>query len=67
MHQLQELRLGSVGDGVRDINNNKFTLEGFKAVMAALKTLPELTVLEMQLPKEKVLSICKRSTKVGRS
>ena len=43
LHQLQELRLGSATD-------NKFTEEGFNTVVKALQQLPELAVLEMQLP-----------------
>ena len=59
MRQLQELRLGSVGDSAASINNNKFTLEGFKAAMRALKRLQELKVLEMELPNEKDFNIGK--------
>ena len=43
LRQLQELRLGSATD-------NKFTRKGFETFMQALRQLPELAVLEMQLP-----------------
>lgn len=50
MRQLRELRLGNS-------NDNKFTVEGFLAVMKTLPEMPELTVLEMQLPTVAILSI----------
>lgn len=47
MRQLQALRLGTAGKAPED---NKFTGNGFKAAMQALRELSELAVLEMQLP-----------------
>lgn len=44
LRQLRELRLGNSND------NNKFTVEGFTIVMKSLQEMPELSVLEMQLP-----------------
>ena len=49
MSQLRELRLGVAGDD-DDPTSNKFTAKGFEAVLKALKQIPELAVLEMQLP-----------------
>ena len=54
--QLRELRLGSAGD---QPTSNKYTAKGFKLIMEALKKMPELAVLEMQLPAEKKLDIGK--------
>ena len=47
MHQLRELQLGAAEEGPA---SNKFTAEGFKVVLKALEEMPELAVLEMQLP-----------------
>jgi hypothetical protein len=48
IRQLSELRLGSSAEKA-DGDNNTFTVNGFKAVLDTLKTMPKLTVLEMQL------------------
>ena len=53
---LQELRLGSAGN---QPTSNKYTVEGFELVMEALGKMPELAVLEMQLPAEESLNIGK--------
>mgnify|MGYP001014137520 CR=1 FL=1 len=62
MHQLRELRLGAAEEG---LTSNKFTAEGFKAVLEALKQIPELAVPEMKLPKEEELDIGNWSSNVG--
>ena len=44
LKQLQQLRLGNVPEKASG-NSNRFTEQGFKTMMGALKQLPELTVL----------------------
>lgn len=48
LNQLKELRLGSAED-------NKFTINGFREVLKALKNHRGLAILEMKLPDEKVV------------
>jgi hypothetical protein len=51
--QLTELRLGSSMEEA-DGSNNIFTVDGFEAV---LKTMSELTVLDMELPDAEIFKI----------
>jgi hypothetical protein len=61
MRQLTELRLGSATEK-SDGDNNIFTVSGFEAVLGSLETMPELTVLDMQLPHVKEFDIDGKST-----
>jgi hypothetical protein len=61
MQQLTELRLGSVTEKA-DGDSNTFTVDGFTSVLRALKTMSELTVLDMQLPHMKQFVIDGNST-----
>jgi hypothetical protein len=61
MQQLTELRFGSATEK-SDGNNNIFTVGGFKAVVGSLEAMPELTVLDMQLPHVKEFNINGKST-----
>ena len=54
MRQLRELRFGAVGTGP---SGNSFTANGFRTILKSLGEMPQLTVLEMQLPVEKGLYI----------
>jgi hypothetical protein len=56
MQQLTELHLGTATDKADD-DSNIFTVIGFTAVLRALKTMPKLTKLNMQLPYVKRLDI----------
>jgi hypothetical protein len=56
IQQLTELRLGSSKEEA-DGNSNTFTVKGFKAVLGTLKTMPKLTVLDMQLNHVKEIRI----------
>jgi hypothetical protein len=56
MQQLTELRLGACAEEA-DGNSNTFTAVGFTKVLRALDTMSKLTVLDMQLPHVKELSI----------
>jgi hypothetical protein len=56
MQQLTELRLGSATEKA-DGDSNTFTVDGFRAVLNKLKTMPQLTVLDMQLPHVKEFSV----------
>jgi hypothetical protein len=61
MQQLTELRLGSATEKA-DGDSNTFTVDGFTSVLRALKTMSELTVLDMQLPHMKQFVIDGNST-----
>jgi hypothetical protein len=61
IQQLTELRLGSSADKA-DGDSNTFTVNGFKAVLSALKIMSKLTVLDMQLNHVKELNIGGMST-----
>jgi hypothetical protein len=56
MQQLIELCLGSATEKA-DGDSNTFTKDGFKAVLNALKTMPMLMRLNMQLPHVEVLDV----------
>jgi hypothetical protein len=56
IQQLTELRLGSSA-GKAEGDNNTFTINGFNALLSALKAMPKLTVLDMQLNRVKELNI----------
>jgi hypothetical protein len=56
MQQLTELRLGSATEKA-DGDSNTFTVDGFTAVLKALETMSQLTVLDMQLPHVKKFNI----------
>jgi hypothetical protein len=56
------MRLGSSAENVNG-DNNIFTVGGFKVVLKALKTMPKLTTLDMQLPDVKELDITKIDTR----
>jgi hypothetical protein len=52
------LRLGSASQNARgNEDNNILTQSGFKTVLSALKTMPKLVVLYMQLPDVKELDV----------
>jgi hypothetical protein len=48
IQQLTELRLGTAAEKAEG-DNNTFTVNGFTTVLRTLKTMPKLTVLDMQL------------------
>lgn len=58
LNQLKELRLGSAED-------NKFTINGFREVLKALKNHRELAILEMKLPDEKVIRAGEKYYNIG--
>jgi hypothetical protein len=62
MQQLTELRLGSATEKA-DGDSNTFTVDGFTSVLRALKTMSELTVLDMQLPHVKKFDIDGKCTR----
>jgi hypothetical protein len=62
MQQLTELRLGSATEKA-DGNSNTFTVDGFEAVLNKLETMPQLTVLDMQLPHVKEFSVNGKGTR----
>jgi hypothetical protein len=49
IQQLVELRFGSSAEKA-DGDSNTFTIKGFRTVLSTFKTMPELTILHMQLP-----------------
>jgi hypothetical protein len=59
--QLAELHLGSSTEKV-DGDSNTFTINGFEAVLCTLKTMPKLTLLDMQLNHAKKLDINNKGT-----
>jgi hypothetical protein len=62
MQQLTELHFGSATEKA-DGHSNTFTVDGFTAVLKALKTMSQLTVLDMQLPHVKTFDIRGESTR----
>jgi CheY-like chemotaxis protein len=62
MQQLTELRLGSATEKA-DGNSNTFTVDGFRAVLNKLETMPQLTVLDMQLPHVKKFNVYGEGTR----
>jgi hypothetical protein len=56
MQQLTELHLGSSAEKA-DGDSNIFTVNGFKTMLRALKTMQKLTVMDMQLPHVKKLDV----------
>jgi hypothetical protein len=59
--QLTKLCLGSSAEKA-DGDSNTFTVYGFKVVLSALKTMPKLTVLDMQLNHVKELRVDQMGT-----
>jgi hypothetical protein len=61
MQQLTELRLGSSAEKA-DGDYNTFTISGFTAVLCAIKNMPKLTILDMQLTHVKQFDIVGKGT-----